>query len=244
MPSFETESMLNNDEVYPKAPLSEVVFEIQFPGEPAAECHRDELFEFVRSDFPIVRVPEAAAERNFKFRTYQFASTDGSYTIMAGINQLGYSSKKYTGYADFKKQLLPTFRFFCERFKIHTLRRVGFRYINAIPFTRENGLIPLARYLKSKCVLSPNIPDHFDQCSIALVQSLEKGKILTQIETMTGKNATEEALLLDFDYFKTENLKTANLDEYLEESHSKAKAFFENIITDQYREFIRGKPLL
>lgn len=236
--------MVNNDEVYPKAPLSEVVFEIQFPGEPAVECHRDELFEFVRSSLPVVRVPEVSAERNFKFRTYQFASSDGAFTVMAGINQLGYSSKKYMGYADFKNQLIPIFHFFCERFKIQNFRRVGFRYINAIPFTRENGLIPLSRYLKSKFILSPSIPDHFDQCSIALVQNLEKGKILTRIETMTDKNLKDEALLLDFDYFKTENLKAPQLDEYLEESHSQAKAFFENIITDQYREFIRGKPLL
>jgi uncharacterized protein (TIGR04255 family) len=56
--------------------------------------------------------------------------------------------------------------------------------------------------------------------------------------------SAEEALLLDFDYFKTEGLRAEKTFNYLEESHTQAKNYFENIITDQYREFIRGRPLL
>ena len=236
--------MKANNEVYPKAPLTEVVFEIRFPGEPAVECHRDEFFDFVRAQFPVVRVPEMVAETQFKFKTYQFTSEDSAFTVMAGINSLAYSSKRYTGYADFKKQLTPVFNFFCERFKIKSLRRAGFRYINAIPYTRENGSIPLSRFLKSKFVLSPDIPESLEHCSISLVQNLGNGHILTRLETMTAQKSKGEALLLDFDYFKTESLHCKHLMTYLDESHAQAKSFFEHIITDQYRDFLRGNPLL
>lgn len=235
--------MQSDDEVYPKSPLNEVVFEIRFPGEPSIECHRDELFDVVRSRLPKVRVPGPAADDNFRFRTYQFVSNDDAYTVMAGLNLLAYSSKRYTGFADFSAQLKPVFDFFCKRFKIGPLRRVGFRYINAIPFTRENGAVPIARYFKSKFMLSPGISDSMELCSIGLVQNLENGHIMTRIETMKAQNG-EESLLLDFDHFKTEGLNADKLTDYLEESHSQAKTFFENIITDQYRDFIRGRPLL
>lgn len=236
--------MSNNSEVYPKSPLTEVVFEIRFPGEPAVECHRDELFEVIRSTFPRVRVPQPSAEDNFKFRTYQFVSQDNAFTVMAGLNSLSYSSKRYTGFSEFKAQLSPVFDYFVERFKLKVLRRVGFRYINAIPFTRENDAIPLARYLKSRIVLSPDLTDRIGLCSLGLVQDLGDGQILTRIDTARQQNGEDEALILDFDYFRTKELVASNISDYLDDSHAHAKGFFENIITAQYRDFIRGKPLL
>lgn len=236
--------MTDDAEVYPKAPLVEVVFEVRFPGEPALECHRDELFEFVRAKLPVVRVPELAAQDNFKFRVYQFASDDNAYTVMAGLNLLGYSSKRYSGYADFKEQLAPIFEFCFKRFRIEKLHRVGFRYINAIPFTREEGAIPLSRFLKSRFSLAPQISEKLGLCSIGFVQDWGQGQILTRIETIKTPDGKEEALLLDFDCFQTEGLSSTRVAGYLEENHSLAKGFFESIITDQYREFLRGKPLL
>lgn len=238
--STQTES----PEVYPRAPLVEVVFEIRFPGEPAVECRRDELFEFIRREFPKVRVPEASAQDHFKFRTYQYASDDGAFTVMSGLNTLVYSSKRYTGFAEFKKQLTPIFTFFIERFKLHALRRFGFRYINAIPFSRENGSIPLSKFFKSQLAVSPEIPTELEQCAFMLVQKSGEGHVITRVEGLKHQKAEEEAILLDIDYFREGGLEASKIGEYLEVSHSGAKYFFENIITDQYREFLRGKPLV
>ncbi len=236
--------MGKGDEVYPKAPLAEVVFEIRFPGEPAIECRRDELFEFVRKEMPVVKVPEMQATENFRFRKYHFASADDAFTVMVGLNSFGFSNKRYAGFADFKERLTPLFGFFCDRFKIGTLRRIGLRYINTVPFTRENGAIPLGRFFKSSFLLSPGLSERYEVCTVAFVQSVGKGHIITRIETLQEQKTQEEALLLDFDYYKTDNLQASAWAACLEESHEQTKSFFENIITDQYRDFIRGKPLL
>lgn len=237
--------MKNNGEIYPKAPLVEVVFELRFPGEPAVECHRDELFQFVRKSMPLVRVPEATSPEHFKFRTYQYASEDSAFTVMSGINLLLYSSKRYSGYADFTSQLVPIFKFFTQRFKLGPLRRFGFRYINAIPFTRdENGAIPVSKYFRSKFSLSPDIADGMEQCSISVVQKVGPGQVITKVEGLRKPGSGEEAFMLDIDYFRTGDIKAADFESYLEEGHVGAKHFFESIISDQYRDFLRGEPLV
>ncbi|MFA6030892.1 MAG: TIGR04255 family protein [Elusimicrobiota bacterium] len=236
--------MSSADEVYPKSPLIEVVFEIRFPGNLVVECHRDELSEFLRPSMPVLRVPEIAAGESFKFRTYHFVSEDNAFTVMAGMNLLAFSSKKYEGFGGFQERLSPIFDFFCKRFSVTKLRRVGLRYINAIPFAREGGSIPVGRFLKSQFLLAPGLGEKFDLCSVGFVQNLGTGHITTRIEGIREQNSSEEALLLDFDYFKTENLHAGEWNAYLEESHGQTKNFFEKIITDQYRDFLRGKPLL
>lgn len=233
----------DRDEVYPRAPLVEVVFELRFPGEPAIECHRDEVFQFVRESMPLVKVPEASSPENFKFRTYQYTSEDNSLTVMSGLNLLSFSNKRYTGFANFKKQLIPVFKFVIERFKLKALRRFGFRYINAIPFTREGGAMPIGKFFQSKFDLSPKMPGKMEQCAVAVVQKLDAGKVIARIEGMK-RSSGEEAFLLDLDYFRNEGLEISRFEDYLEEGHGGAKGFFENIITDQYRNFLRGKPLL
>ncbi|MBI5242270.1 MAG: TIGR04255 family protein [Elusimicrobia bacterium] len=232
-----------NNEIYPRAPLVEAVFEIRFPGEPAIECRRNELFDFVRQDMPVVRVLEPLAGDSHMFRVYQFAAADDSQSVMAGLNVFAYSSRKYAGFEGFRAKLEPIFKFFCDRFMVKTLRRVGLRYINVIPFARENGVVPLGRYLKSSVILAPSLPQAAEVCSVGLLIPLPKGRIATRIETLKEAKTGGEALLLDFDYFKTDNLNAESLIEHLEESHQQTKEFFESIIADQYREFIRGKPL-
>jgi len=176
-------------EVYPKAPLVEVVFEMRFPGEPVVECHRDDLFDFVRGRMPIVQVPELSSPDHFKFRTYKYSSVDGGSSILAGLNQMGYSCKKYEGFERFKSELTPIFLFFIKRFKIRDLRRFGFRYVNAIPFVRENGNLPLKKYFQSTFKISPSLPDELQHCGLSFVQSVAAGSVITKIETLQ-KNTT------------------------------------------------------
>lgn len=233
-----------NDEVYPRAPLVEVVFELRFPGEPAVECHRDELFQFVRAKMPVVKVPEVSSPEHFKFRTYQYTSEDNAFTVMAGLNLLLYSSKRYTGFTEFKAQLLPIFEYFIDRFKISPLKRFGFRYINAIPFAREDNFIPLSKYFRSKFSVSPDIADHMEQCDITLVQKVNEGKVITKVAAMRKQSDSQEALLLDIDYFRTAGLNASKFAQYLDEGHLGAKRYFESIITDQYRDFLKEKPLV
>ena len=231
------------NEVYPRAPLTEAIFEMRFPGEPSIDCHRDEVFDVVRSWMPVVQVPPILDDEAFKFRTYRFASEDDAFTLFVGLNLLAFSSKRYNGFQEFRKQFLSISEFFIKRFRLSALRRTGLRYVNTIPFTRENGSVPLNRYLNSELKLAPTLPDGMDVFSFALSTKLPGGTITTRIATIERDDKKQESILLDFDYAKVSDLTSAKIADYLDESHQQTKQFFEGIITPQYRGFIRGTPV-
>jgi uncharacterized protein (TIGR04255 family) len=54
---------------------------------------------------------------------------------------------------------------------------------------------------------------------------------------------THEAILLDFDYAIQSDLAFDKIEAYLEESHSVTKHMFEGMITDEYRNYIRGEEI-
>ena len=57
----------------------------------------------------------------------------------------------------------------------------------------------------------------------------------------------EEALLLDFDYGKVPSkevsLEFKNVPDYLYEAHHKTRELFEEFITDDYRQYLKGDVL-
>lgn len=215
-------------EIYPNSPLVEVIFEIRFPGEPIVECRRDIFFDLVRQDYPKVLVPSTQEGSFIALEPYRFEKEDGSSGIMLAINKLSYYSRKYPGFMAFKRESLELIRKFRRAYpKIIKLSRTGFRYVNIIPFTREGGLVPIENFLK-----------------VGLkVAEREGGSVTTRIETITAADKSGNAMLLDIDYAREQNLSIASVTRYIDESHKCARQLFEDLITDNYRMFLRGETL-
>lgn len=232
---------MNDNEVYQHAPLVETVFEIRFPGDPSIECNRDKFYNKIKKDYSKLLVPRCREGVAIALEPYSFEREDGTGAIGLSINKLSLNCKKYEGYQSFKKEILRVFSVFSDIFpEIKVLRRTGLRYINIIPFTREKGIIPLKSYLNVKIDLTPSIPAIFKNLSISFISQTEGGTITTRIEPVIAPDKSE-AIILDFDYAKEDNLSMNQLEKYLEESHKHTKYLFEQLITENFRKIMKGE---
>lgn len=233
---------VNLSPIYPNAPLVEAVFEIRFPGEPAVECRRDEFFELIRSEYGHVFVPKAQPGQAPALQLYNFKREDNQTSVMTAINRFAFSTKKYEGFQKFEKEALRLIRLFADKFNIEKLTRTGLRYINVIPFVRGEGKDALSNYLQVAVKLPLAFPSEFRHLELAFVSQTEEGLITTRIEPLVAQNGTQ-AILLDFDFAMEKDLHIRRIKSYLDESHRHTKAMFEQIITDNYRKYIRGEAV-
>ncbi len=162
---------------------------------------------------------------------------------MLAINKIAFYCKKYEGFELFKKEALRVFSIFYELFKIKKLTRTGLRYINIIPFIRENNIIPINNFLNIQINLPKSIPTNFTNLAIIFVSQTKGGSITTRIEPVISKDRTQEAIILDFDYAKEKDLYFYKIEEYLDESHKYTKYLFEELITEDYKKVMRGEVI-
>ncbi len=230
--------------IYPKAPLVETVFEIRFPGNPSVECHRDEVYQEFQAAFPVVKTPvKIPPGSSLAAAPYQFQSEDGKNTIMISINVLAYSTKAYEGFDIFKKQAMQLINFFGKRFKIGNLKRTGLRYINVMPFVRENGAIPVSRFLNMGVNLPRSVPNTFKDFALVFNSIMKNGLLTTRIDSATDAATSAEALVVDFDYAKEKEISLDSVEKYMDESHHETKAFFEELITTEYKKLMMGEVI-
>jgi uncharacterized protein (TIGR04255 family) len=231
------------EEIYPNSPLVEVVFEIRFPGEPMVECRRYEFYDAVRDDYPEVLVSQIEAGGVPALQPYRFGKLDRSAGIMLAIDKFAYYVRKYPGYKEFKQEFLRLLSIFHELFHLERLKRTGWRYINIIPFTRESGSIPLKRFLNFGVYLPKGVPEQHENFSITLISKMDDCSITSRLESIISSDGSREALLLDFDCTKSKDLLFSKTETYIEESHKVARNLFEELITDSYRQYLRGEAI-
>lgn len=233
-------------DIYPNSPLIEVIFEIKFPGEPVVECRRDIFFDFIREDYSKIFVPQTKEGSFVALEPYHFEKEDRSSGIMLAMNKFSYYCRKYPGFALFKKEVIRLLDILKKSYpKINALNRTGFRYVNIIPFTREDGIVPLNRFLNVKLQMPATIPERYKNISVGFIAKTNGGTITTRIETLLAADKSGEAILLDIDYAKEkeEGFSIANVKKYLDESHNYSRQLFEDLITDSYRMFLRGESV-
>ena len=231
-------------EIYPNSPLVEVIFEIRFPGDPVVECRRDSFFDLVRDEYSNVFVPQTKEGGFVALEPYHFEKKDRSAGIMLSINRFSYYCRKYPGFIVFKKEVLKLIKTFRKVYpKIHILNRSGFRYVNIIPFTREENMVPFNRLFKLRLQLPGTIPEKYTDVSLGFIAKIEEGSITTRVENLKVTDQSGEAILLDIDYAKEDGLFITKIEKYLDESHNHARQLFEYLITDSYRMFLRGEAI-
>lgn len=232
-----------SSEQYPNQPLIQAAFEIRFPGDPAVECRRDEFYRLVRDKYSKVYVPKLKPGEAPALAPYHFKREDEQATIMTAINTLAYSTTQYPGFEAFKEEVLRIVDLFGKTFKIEKLTRTGLRYINAIPFVPKAGTIPLDEYLRLRIQLPPLPTNKFTTMSFTFASPVENGTVNTHIAHVVEEGKSHDAILLDFDYALQEELTFDRIQSYLVESHAVTKRMFEEMITDEYRNYIRGEAI-
>lgn len=230
-------------EIYPNSQLAEVVFEVRFSGIPAVECQRHLLYEEVKDAYPLILVPQVKDGDYPALKPQNYAAADQSSSILHAINSFGYSSKVYPGFKAFKKEFLRVFDIFRQLFGVEKLTRVGWRYINIVPYAKVNGVIPLEQFFKLGLDL-PDSSNEYENLAIKLTAKLPQGHVNIAIGGMESKAKDgKEVLTLDIDYNKTEGLTASKIAAYLDEGHSYGRQLFEKLITDSYRTYLGGEKI-
>jgi uncharacterized protein (TIGR04255 family) len=232
------------NQIYKNSPLIETVFEIRFPSEIMIECHRDKFYNKVREKYPQILLPRTVPGQAMAFEPYRFESNDGYKGIMLAINKLAFYCKKYEGFDPFKKETISVFSIFKELFNIRELKRAGLRYVNIIPFMRENNMIPIENFLNIKILFPNSIITNFKNLSMSFVSPIGgDDSIAMQIESVISHDKKKEGIRLDFDCTQEGELEFLKIDQYLEKSHKNTKDLFEKLITEDYKKVMRGEVI-
>jgi uncharacterized protein (TIGR04255 family) len=162
---------------------------------------------------------------------------------MLAINRFSFHEKKYSGHKRFIKEFNDLVKTISQTYSLKKLARVGWRYINVIPFTREDGIVPLQRFISINVNLPEGMSDKFENVSIVFISKAPGGTITTRIESIIRSNDQQEALLMDFDFAMTEKLSFSRINSCVSRAHAQTRAIFENLITDDYRQYLRGETI-
>lgn len=236
----------DNDEIYPNSPLSDVACEVRFAGEMQIECERHRFWDAVRKDYPQILVPFAQEGKAMALQHYRFRSEADNRVVSVALNSIAYSEGKYRGHKAFIAEFQRLLGIFRDTYpKIGNVSRVGWRYINLMPFTKEHGFVPLNQLLKLKFELPLNLHERPQHINIQWTAKHSVGTAVIRIATVPNKGVEgQEALLLDIDYGNEgPNLSWDNVSDALCAMRLAGRETFETLITDSYREYLRGEKL-
>lgn len=243
MATGKTMKKIDLSEVYPNSPLVEVVCEIRFPGELSIECRKDEFYAKIRDKYPNILVPQVKPGQALALDPYRFENDKKPAGIMLALNRFSFYDKEYNGHEKFIKEFLRLAKILCQTYSLNKLNRLGWRYINIIPFTREEGIVPLRHFLSIEIKVPQSVSDQFENLSIVIISKVPDGSITTRIESMIRLDNEQEVLLLDFDFAMTQDLHFSKISNYIKNAHEQTRLLFENLITDKYRQYLRGEEI-
>lgn len=232
---------------YPNAPLTEVACEIRFPGEIAVESCRDRFWDRIRDAYPTIKVPQAKAGSAPALQHYRYSTApSGGRNVAVAINSLALSEERYTTHKPFLAEFKRLHSVFSKCYpKIEKLNRIGWRYMNLIPYVREEGNVPLARFIKLTLPMPASLPGQIRNVQLSLEVPISKGLAIIKLATVHDTRDTQrEALLLDLDFsFERPNMRMSEAPSLMAEAHKRNRQVFEDLITDQYRSYLRGEAI-
>lgn len=231
---------------YPNQPLVEVSCEIRFFGEPVVEARRHEFFEQIRGKYPLLLVPRTKDGSHIALQHYRFEAEDHNSMVMLAVNSIVYSQREYVGSVGFINEFLRIFKICDSLFKIRDFSRAGWRYINVINFTRENGRIPLSRFFNGPPNIFSITSNEYERVSFAASTKCEEETLALRLESDSPEGGTER-ILFDIDVFR-DNLKESKFHaedapKLIDRLHCVARNFFEGSITDKYRDYLKGDAI-
>ncbi|MCU7838889.1 MAG: TIGR04255 family protein [Candidatus Thiodiazotropha sp. (ex Troendleina suluensis)] len=237
--------MAKEGPLYPNQPLREVATEVRFRGDLSIENIRAVFQKKINSEYPVLKAPGAQQGVAPSLQPFRFETECGRSGVQVAINSISYFTRDYPGYVAFMRAFEPVTKVFFGLLGPVNTTRIGWRYINAIPFTRENGLLPLSRIFKDNDIYGNSLSLETDQLSTFLVKSFDDFRLNIKLESTTpASSLDEEVIILDIDAFQEFKPDVAMNDQetisVIRHMHDASRSVFENLISDGYREFLKG----
>lgn len=214
-------------------------------GELAIEAIRPKFQNHVREHYPNLMVPGAQQGIAPSLQPIRFESNDKLSGIQLAINSFSYYTRRYPGHEVFIDNLNRLVEEFLSMIGSIQVTRIGWRYINAIPFTRENHLLPLNRYFCANKYFGNVLDGSFSDVNFNALKPLGDKQLNIKIETAsTNTEPYSESILLDIDVYDlfepSISTKKFSLVSSIKSVHDTAYDIFESMISETYREYLKG----
>lgn len=231
--------------LYPNQPLVEVATEVRFEGDLNVEMIRPKYQGMIRDQYPRLMVSGAQEGVAPSLQPIRFEDEDKRSGMQLAINSFSYFSHEYPGHEVFLAQATEKLGMFLGLLGAVRVTRVGWRYINSLPFTRENGSLPLSRFFQDNDVFGNALKDDFEDLSCHLSMP-KKGKHLN-VKLQSALSTVElgaETLILDIDafgmYSPSVSMDAPAVMAEIHSMHNLAYDTFESLISDNYRAYLKG----
>lgn len=232
--------------LYPNQPLVEVATEVRFEGDLNVEAVRPKYQDMIRGEYPRLLVSGAQEGVAPSLQPIRFEDDKSGSGLQLAINSFSYYSREYPGHEAFLGHVSEKLHLFLDLLKTVRVTRVGWRYINALPFTRENGSLPLSRFFRDNYVFGNALKDGFEDLSCQLSLPIKDKRL--NVKLQSAQSAMEpgaEVLLLDIDAFGVYSpsvaMDAAAVMAEVQSAHELAYETFEALISDNYRAFLKGE---
>ena len=230
--------------LYPNQPLIDVATEVRFRGNLKVEAIRPEFHQIIRSDFPQLMVPGAEHGVAPALQHYRFEDDQRTSGIQIAVHSFSYYSRDYPGHESFLVVTSGLLEKFMGLLGSLYVNRIGWRYINAIPFARERGLVPLHRYFGHVFEMELTRDHRFTSVDFKAALPISDALLNMSLKTVTSKHTPqEECLVLDIDTFQSyesQKMDAALVMDQIRNLHSSGYSVFEGLITDDYRAYLVG----
>ena len=225
--------------IYPKSPLVDVTCELRFDGNLSVECNLDKFQQEVKKDYPLLLVPPTRLERPFKLEPYNFSDKNREKGILLSINYFAYYERKYSGHKKFIEEIEKYIPILKKLFGISKINRLSWRYSNLIEFqSNQDTTVPIGKFLNIKLNTPLGMCDEFHHFYFNFSSKLEHGILTTDIQPALNNLENKKFISLVYDYLMVENLNLDNILSKINTAHEESRNFFEEMITDEYRNFI------
>lgn len=234
------------DEIYPNSELIQVSTGVTFDGLTVIECKRDLFQDSINADYPRLFVPQVKPGDIPGLLPYSFMDIEDSTGVKIAVNSFSFYTEDYPGSQDFISESTRLFNVVRQLYGITKLNNFFWRYVDLIPFTRLTENLPLANFLKLGIIIPglENINSELLNINGEFEIRQKTGSLKIKIQNRTtDEDEKKEAFLLVTEFEKHAPLLAAEFSEYLNEGHKICRSFFEEIITDTYRQYLRGDNL-
>jgi len=243
-------------------PLSEVVFEINFPRSFVVENHiadyqrqlsamypdsGDEFVLYVPPAVSFGKPPKSEGGGMTPVRSFVFHNSTGARVIRISVVHFSLLVSDYVDYEDYKSALMAALKPAIDIFGLQRLDRVGLRYINKIPIPKEQPLT-YENYVRSP--IDPNgfLPHTVSKFLTEVSVDVDKKRTLTIRSGLLPPqpDSSTRIYLLDLDCSSPESisLPSQDLRSLLDDFHEAIESEFKRAIVEEYWKYIaEGVPM-
>jgi uncharacterized protein (TIGR04255 family) len=216
-------------------PATEVQLGIAFPNNFEVADQRDRFYKLVRSEFPIVIMPERN-KTAYDFADYSLQREDTAERIEVGMNYFRLISTRYPGFRKFRESFMKMFNSFFECYEIKSFTLLSMYYRNSLPLEANQ------KY-KDCFALNISLPETEELFAGqgVLVFQKPQGFVTVQLEPRAeGSQIKSYSMNLLFttrpdDPFQHDKTLVAD---FTDIAHDYLKRFFFGILTKSYLHYL------